>query len=76
MRLIGFDATDLDERIAEVEVWWDRNLRLWAIQSKNAAGDQIGATTYEPQKAGARRHGESLADEAGATLTVRTREEG
>jgi hypothetical protein len=37
---------DLSEIVATVELWWDAGTRCWVVQSKNAAGSQVGEAPY------------------------------
>lgn len=40
----------MDERVVEIEVWWDRQQRLWVVQEKDREGNQIGDAMFEAHK--------------------------
>lgn len=50
MRIIGYTYVEPDLTVVEIEAWYDRMTTSWVIQSKNAAGYQVGDATYVGHK--------------------------
>lgn len=52
MRIVGFDTTiEMDTKVAKVDAWYDRSLRLWTCLWLNATDDQLGCAQYANNKA-------------------------
>lgn len=45
---------EFDSKPAKVDTWYDRNSRSWVTQTLNAAGDQIGDSSYAGTKEGSK----------------------
>lgn len=60
-----------------VEVWWDPGQRLWTIQLKDRAGNQIGDAEHAAHKKDAAGRGRQIAHAQNIDVViVRTREHG
>jgi ppGpp synthetase/RelA/SpoT-type nucleotidyltranferase len=46
----GYQQIDSDEDVSDIDIWYDRHIRLWTIQYKNKNGDQIGVAEYSVRK--------------------------
>lgn len=50
MRIKGYIPIERDETLACIEVWYDHDIKLWVVQRKNSAGDQIGEVDHYAHK--------------------------
>ncbi len=76
MRIKGYTPKDLeglDETIVQIEVWWDSNITLWTVQSKNEAGDQIGDCEYAGHKVDAVKIARRIEEWTEAKVIIGTR---
>jgi len=66
-------AIVLDETVALVERWYNREERAWVIQLKNAAGFQVGESEYVSADNGGKAIAKHRAEELAAQYGVPSR---
>jgi hypothetical protein len=75
VEIVGFDPDyEFDETIAQVEVWYNYEVKIWTILFENANGDQIGGADYAHLKSQAIKT--AVADGKGTPIHVTDRTTG
>jgi hypothetical protein len=50
MKLSDYIPIEPDDKVVLIDKWYDRHIKMWCIQKKNKAGDQIGESFYSDKK--------------------------